>query len=250
MRAAVKGALIVGCILACTGVAAPLKKFTGKTPYRLMGLCMRGVLRIIGVRYEVQGAPARERPLLLVTNHSSYLDIYLLGALLPVRFTPKTEIGGWPLIGAICRLLDCIFIDRRMSRTAANQAALRTALEGGAVVCLFPEGTTGNGIRVLPFSSAYFGLAQEHFAGRPLAVQPAAITYTRVCNLPIDSASRHRIAWYGDMELVPHVRDLLKLGPIRAQVTFLEPVDISQFNGRKELAAYCQRVIAAAAQGE
>lgn len=249
MRRICKAVLLLLSILAFVAVGAVVKRLSperGKGA--LLKACSRTLLRIVGVSVEVRGASASARPLLLVSNHSSYLDIYVLGGSVPVRYTPKAEIAGWPVIGSICRLLDCVFIDRRPGQTAANRDALRAALEQGAVISLFPEGTTSNGKCVLPFRSSYFSLAAEEFAGKPLAVQPACITYTHLNGMPIDCGQRPKVAWYGDMDLVPHVSELLKLGHLRAQLTFFEPVDIRRFADRKALAAHCEQVIAAGMQ--
>jgi 1-acyl-sn-glycerol-3-phosphate acyltransferase len=243
MRVFIKSLLIITCILGFALAATLLKPFKVKNMDRLMQTCFRTLLKIIGVRYTVKGAPSGKRPLLLVTNHSTYLDILIIGAELPVRFTPKAEIGKWPGIGWLCRLTQCVFIDRRASQTAANLEAMRAELRKGEIICLFPEGTTNDGKRVLPFRSSYFSLAEENFAGAKLAVQPAAVRYTRIMGLPIDSAQLPRLAWYGDMELVPHIGELLKLGPIEAEVIYGEPVDRGAFPNRKALAAHCHAVI-------
>ncbi len=243
MRVLVKSFLIITCILLHALVAVLLKPLKLKGMDALMQSCCRMLLRIIGVRYTVKGAPSTRRPLLLVSNHSSYIDILILGAELPVRFTPKTEIGGWPGIGWICRLTQCVFIDRRASKTAENRAKLHAELAKGEIISLFPEGTTNDGKRVLPFRSSYFSLAEEEFGGRKLAVQPACVRYTHVTGIPIDSFQMPLIAWYGDMELVPHIGQLLKLGPIKAELIYGEAVDMSAFKDRKALAAHCEQVV-------
>jgi len=189
----------------------------------------------------VEGRLSSIRPLLVVSNHCSYLDVMILGAVIGPAFTPKAEVAAWPLIGWICRVTDCIFIDRRISKTQQNQEALRQAAREGFVISLFPEGTTNDGKRLLPFRSSYFSLCEENFGGRPLTVQPVAISYTRVRGLPIDSSQRPQIAWYGDMEFVPHLAGLLRLGRIDAKVTFCEPVPAEA--GRKVVAAQCMQLI-------
>lgn len=227
-------------------VICSFTKYAIKKPelhWRMVRACYRGILRIIQLRVTVEGTPDEERPLLLVTNHSSYLDVLVLGALLPVRFTPKAEIDSWPVINYMCRLSECVFIDRRISQTAENRAKLHRAFSEGALVALFPESTTGDGKHVLPFRSSYFALAGEIYHGRTLAVQPAAITYTHIRKLPIESHDRPRVAWYGDVSLMPHLLALLRLGPISVKVRFLPSVRLSQFEDRKALAAHCQMVI-------
>src|SRR5947209_78281 len=92
-----------------------LAKKWGKIAWRdrMVCFCYVGILRIIGIRLKITGRPAKERPLLLVTNHLSYLDICVLGSSAPMRFAPKSDIAAWPVIGGICRMCDAVFIDRR-----------------------------------------------------------------------------------------------------------------------------------------
>jgi len=213
-------------------VKRPLLRFTSRV---LVWLC--------GVRVVVGGQLAAQRPLLLVTNHCSYMDVIILGAVCDVRFTPKSEIAKWPVFGTLSRITDSVFIDRKTRRTADNRFSLLAALREGKPVCLFPEGTTGDGRQVLAFRSSYFSLAEEDFGGKELAVQPAAISYRRINNIPVCRADRARLAWYGDMELVPHLLEFLGLGSVTVQVDFLEPVTLSRFSGRKELAEFCRRRI-------
>lgn len=244
IRAFVKTFLLVLVLALAMPLMWVISRFAPTHRFRLLNASSRLLLRIIGVRFLVKGAPSLSRPLLLVSNHTSYLDVLLLGAVLPVRFTPKSDIAKWPVVGAICRMIGCVFIDRKATRTTDNQEKLVEALEQGACVSLFPEGTTNDGKRVLPFRSSYFSLAERTFTGRALAVQPAVIRYTRINGMPVGHADKPLIAWYGDMDLVPHAAALLKLGVIDAEIEFLPQVEEGTFENRKALAAHCQRVIA------
>lgn len=244
IKASCKLVLMLVWIGLCCLMAWPLKK--AKKPLwrdRVVCLCYAGILRIIGVRLRVTGELATERPLLLVTNHLSYLDVALLGSQHAVRFTPKSEIDGWPVIGWICRLCDAVFIDRRPDKVVEMKQGIRSALADGAVVCLFPESSTGNGLHMLPFRSSLFSLAEEPVGGQALTVQPAAIAYTRIRRLPMDSVAWPHIAWYGDMDLAPHLWALLKLGSIHAELVFLPPVSLEQYGDRKQLALHCRQAI-------
>lgn len=249
MQAALKITLIMLWLLACVAVErairlfSPIEKRRART-LSLMQLYFRGALRILGVRLQVSGAPDARRPLLIVSNHTSYLDIMVIGASAPVRFTPKADIAGWPLIGWICRVLDCVFIDRRPGRTAENAAALSQALSEGALLWLFPEGTTNDGKRLLPFRSSYFSLTGKEYGGQKLAVQTAAVKYTHVRGLPLDVAMLPKVAWYGDMELAPHFKELMGLGRIDAVLTFGEASVPEEGADRKALAAACEREVA------
>ncbi len=199
---------------------------------------------IIGLRVKVEGQITSVRPLLLVSNHISYLDILILGWKTPAHFTPKNDMEKWPVIGTICRLIDCVFIDRNSDKVKEAGTKIYDALAKGAVISLFPEGTTGDGLHLLPFKSSLFSIAEKKInmdsGEHELFVQPAIISYKSLGALPIDSTQWPMIAWYGDMLLVNHVWQLLKLGRIDAKLTILPPVTISEFgDSRKKLAAYC-----------
>lgn len=243
LRAGLKLGLIVLwalAMLAMLWAAKTLKKFALRD--RLLLVFNRGLLVIMGMRLTVSGELSGKRPLLLVTNHVSYLDIILLASCATVRFTPKSEIAKWPYMGALCRVTGCVFIDRRPDKVGEMKNRLKDALNAGEVVCLFPEATTGNGVYVKEFKSGFFSLAQEDMG---LQVQPAAIVYKHISGLPIDSTQWPMIAWYGDMDLLPHVWQLLCLPGISAELVFLPPVEAAGID-RKELAGQCQRSIAGA----
>jgi 1-acyl-sn-glycerol-3-phosphate acyltransferase len=210
---------------------------------RMIQLCSKGMLFITGVRLRVTGSPSDKRPLLLVSNHLSYLDVIILSSQMPVRFTPKSEIEKWPVVGNICHLCNALFIDRSVDKVKEMKEKLHKALSDDTVISLFPEATTGNGIRLHPFKSGLFSLAEGDFGERQLTIQPAAITYTHICKLPIDITQWPDIAWYGDMDFIPHLFNVLSLGPIDAELVFLPPLTVDKKAGRKELSSQCQAMI-------
>lgn len=209
---------------------------------------------VIGLRVHVDGEVSSVRPLLLVSNHISYLDILILGWKTSVLFTPKSDMAKWPMIGTVCRLINCIFIERSPDKITEAREKIVSALAKGEVISLFPEGTTGNGLHLLPFKSSLFSIAEQTIemaeGEHQLFIQPAIIRYTKIGSLPIDSTQWPMIAWYGDMALAPHVWQLLKLGRIDATLTLLPPVTIAEFDGsRKKLANYCHNVALEVLQG-
>lgn len=196
---------------------------------------------IIGVRIVRIGKPATHRPLLVISNHSGYADIYALGAAMPIAFTPKSDIRWWPIVGWCCHLSGCVFIERKPSRLPEAQQAIRRALKSGRAICLFAEGTTNDGTHIKPFKSGFFSLAEED---PELLVQPVALRYTHRNGIPLDAAGRAEVAWHGDVTLVPHMMRFLSWRNVTAEVQFLTPVSLSDFASRKELAQHCHRVIA------
>lgn len=202
-----------------------------------------GVCHIIGLRVVVEGALDTRRPLLLVSNHISYMDIIALGSVFPVLFTPKSEIAGWPLIGFLSRVIGVVFIDRRVSQTAANLSALREALAEGKTVSLFAEGTTSDGKRMLPFRSAYFRLAEEPIHGRALLIQPTTLIYTHINGLPLDTAQTPLVAWYGDMELASHALKLLIQRTVTVKIILHEAFAVEPQTSRKAISEQCHKTI-------
>jgi 1-acyl-sn-glycerol-3-phosphate acyltransferase len=203
----------------------------------------RLVCRVIGIRVSARGALAGARPLLVVGNHSSYLDIEVLGSLIPGSFVAKAEIAGWPFFGWLAKLQRSVFIERRSSKAREHKDEIEKRLLEGDVLILFPEGTSDDGNRLLPFRSALFSVAERRIEGEPLVVQPVSLAYTRLDGMPMGRSFRPFFAWYGDMALAPHLWRMLGMGLVEVQVIFHEPVTIDRFGGRKALAEHCWRVV-------
>jgi len=205
----------------------------------------RQVCRILGVRIEVDGAVARDRPVLLVANHTSWLDIPVLSAVAPVSFVAKKEVAGWPFVSALARLQRTVFVDRNR-RSAVGQAAgeIVTRLAKGDTVLLFAEGTSSDGNRVLPFMTSLFSAAKPSKAAAEEApdavVQTLSLVYTRLHGIPLGRAERPLVGWYGDMEMLSHAWELLKAGPLDVRIRVGPPVPLGDFADRKALARYSE----------
>src|SRR5689334_18794389 len=197
----------------------------GLMPVQLIGLALRrhwtGTLpvfyhrwccRILGFRIRVIGAPTRERPALFAANHVSYTDITVLGSIIPGSFVAKSEVARWPFFGWLAKLQRSVFIDRQVRSAAAQRDAIGERLAAGDALVLFPEGTSGDGNRVLPFKSALFAAAQQRQDDPPVIVQPVSIAYARLDGMPIGRSYRPFFAWYGAIELTPHLWSMLGLG--------------------------------------
>jgi 1-acyl-sn-glycerol-3-phosphate acyltransferase len=199
--------------------------------------------RLLGLRARVRGTPCTARPCLFVANHVSYVDIVLLGALLPANFVAKREVAGWPVFGFLSKAQRTLFVERRGARSREQRDALVARLAAGDSLVLFPEGTSSDGGRVLRFKSALFAVA-EPGAGPPLQVQPVSVAYVGLDGMPLGRHLRPLVGWFGDMDLAPHLWALLGLGRIEAELRFHPPVRMAAFAGRKALAAHCQGAVA------
>ena len=201
----------------------------------------RGALAICGVRLKINGALSTARPLMLVSNHISYLDVPIIGSVVNCRFTPKREIETWPIQGFFCKIVGSIFVDRSPKKIQSSTLAIQDALAKGEVVSVFPEATTGDGRHLVPFKPAFFEIAAS---GSNITIQPLAIVYRKIRNLPINLSDWPSIAWYGDMTLLPHIWKLLSLGRIDVEVSFLPTISVQAGFSRKLLAQLAETQIA------
>ena len=191
----------------------------------------RLVCGLLGIHIEVKGTIAGAG--LLVANHTSWLDIPILSTVAPLSFIAKKEVDHWPFFGTLARLQNSYFIDRsRRLQTGTARAALVARLDAGETLVLFPEGTSGPGHRVKPFKSALFGSIENS----TIPVFPVAIIYTAQHGLPLTLRQRPQVAWYGAMDLLPHLWQVLKAGPIKVQIIVLPTLFSSNFANRKTLA--------------
>lgn len=227
-------------------VQAALLRVSDKAARRFPHWYHRQVCRILGIKLEVEGAVAKDAPVLLVSNHTSWLDIPVLSALAPVSFVAKLEVGGWPFVSALARLQRSVFVDRTR-RLAAGEAAhaITQRLQRGDTIVLFAEGTSSDGNRVLPFKTSLFGAVagtNMPSADRVL-VQTVAVVYTHIHGVPVTRAERPRLGWYGDMEMTSHAWGVLKSGPITVTIKVGPPVPLSEFKDRKDLALKSERLV-------
>jgi 1-acyl-sn-glycerol-3-phosphate acyltransferase len=206
---------------------------------RLVQLFLRVLCAILRLRITVHGTLSQARPLLIVANHASYADVFVLGSKLPVSFTPKREVRSWPGIGFLCVLADCVFVERRRSQMQEAREEMQARIEDGRVLCIFPEGTTNNGRSVKPFKSGFLSLAEE----RHLPVQPATIAYTHVNDAPLDDAFSDHVAWVGEATFFAHFSRLLGYRSIDAQLHLGEALLTSEAMDRKAITLECEQEI-------
>ena len=207
-------------------------------------------------------------PLLLALMHASgHLRIEVLNRLDAIiydarlkTFMPQTlddrvvvvdideqslaEVGRWPFFGTLARLQRTVFVERqRRSATGETRDAIRDRLLAGDTLLLFPEGTSHDGNHVLPFKSALLGAAEYRLeGGGRVKVQPVSTAFTGLNGVPMGRENRPFFAWYGDMEMVPHLWEALLAGPLDVTVQFHPPFSLDQMN-RNELAARAERVV-------
>jgi len=196
---------------------------------------------LLGVRIRVIGRRMREHPLLIVSNHVSWLDISVITALAPVVFVAKREIASWPLFGLLAKLQRSVFVDRsRRHKTQEVNSEIAQRLADGDPVVLFGEGTSSDGNRVLPFRTALIGAARDALAeaehAKHVWIQPLSIAYTRLLGMPLGRTHRPRVAWYGGSPLWPHLLGIARRGGVDVVVTWGEPLCFEEASDRKVVA--------------
>lgn len=176
----------------------------------------RDLLQILEVGVAAQGSLHVPGPLLLVANHTSWLDILVMLAARPARFVAKSDIRSWPLIGAVVAGAGTLFIERRQPRDALRVThTMAEALRDGAVLAVFPEGTTGDGRALLPFHANL--LQAPLVAGAP--AQPVGIRFVDAATGQPSMAANY----VGDDSLLGSLWRMLGAGPMQAEVRFGEP---------------------------
>jgi 1-acyl-sn-glycerol-3-phosphate acyltransferase len=206
--------------------------------------------KLFGIRVTVIGTPVQDKGVLMIGNHTSYFDILVLSSAAQVSFVAKSEVKTWPFFSTLARLQQTVFVERsRRSQTGEARDQIRDRVLQGDALVLFPEGTSSDGNCVLPFKSALMGAAEATIGtdaeGRPIhvPVQPVSVAYVGLYGMPMGRETRPLFAWYGDMDLVPHLVEAVKTGPIDVVVEFHEPLTIDQVGGRKKLAAVTEAIV-------
>ncbi len=201
------------------------------------------VIRLISLKVIKYGKCTSEKPLLIVSNHISWLDILVISSSLKVSFIAKREVKDWPFFGLLAKLQRTVFIERSIKDLIAQKKIMASRLLVGDNLLLFPEGTSSDGKKVLPFKSSLFSLAELNQADYQITIQPITIAYTGVNGLPAGLSERPLFAWFGEMSLISHILNLLLAGPAESVIIFHEPQTIGTFNSRKELSEHCEEVI-------
>jgi lyso-ornithine lipid O-acyltransferase len=204
----------------------------------------RVLCAILRIRVQIDGKPVRGRAVLFVSNHVSWADIVVIGSIAPVAFVAKREVASWPMVGVTARLQRTVFVDRtRRHQTADAVKQIVERLAGGTSVVLFAEGTSSDGNRVLPFRSALVGAVREAAARGDIVIQPMSICYTGQHGIPMGRQHRPLVAWYGDLDFMPHIRDFIARGVVDAVVSYAEPMPADAGADRKAMAKDLERTV-------
>ncbi|WP_158963491.1 lysophospholipid acyltransferase family protein [Chachezhania sediminis] len=211
-----------------TGISRPL---SGWVPH----LTSRFALMLLGIGLTVRGKPMRHAGA-LVANHSSWLDIFTLNAGARAFFVAKAEVSGWPGIGTIARAAGTLFIERRSSEARRQQALFESRFDAGHRLLFFPEGTSSDAVRVLPFKTTLFAAFFADHLRDTIWVQPVTVVY----HAPKGEDPRY-YGWWGDMEFGSDLIKVLATVPQgRVELIYHPPVAPKDFPNRKALARHCE----------
>ncbi len=244
-------ALFLAAIVPVTLILIPIQwvmvKVRLRAARRLPVMYHRFVTWMMGLRVRVHGVPLASGPRFFLSNHVSWLDIVALGSVLPLSFIARADVASWPIFGLFAKLQQTVFVDR--TRKMATKTAVTSVAERfhrGEAILLFAEGTTSDGNRVLEFRSALLGALSTDMVAEQVSVQPIALLYRNRAGMPLRRFDGPDIAWYGDMDLLPHFAGILKGAPIVIDIWFGEPFHAEAMTDRKALALTARQQIRAA----
>jgi lyso-ornithine lipid O-acyltransferase len=238
LRGTVLAAVTYGCLVLLLLARLIERPLCGQnrpvTPFITQFVC-RTAFVILGMGYTVRGEPMQGGGA-VVANHASWLDIFTLNACQRVTFVSKAEVAGWPGIGWLARATGTIFIARDRREAKDHTRMLKNRLKADQRLLFFPEGTSTDGLRVLPFKSTLFASLFDKALGDRTRVQPVSVVY----HAPKGTDARH-YGWWGDMGFGPHlIQTLAVLRQGSVEVIFHDPVRVTDFESRKVLAQYCE----------
>jgi lyso-ornithine lipid O-acyltransferase len=187
---------------------------------------------VLGVKVQRLGAPGAGARL-IVANHVSWLDILVLGAMEPAAFLAKKEIGANRWTRWLVDLQGAVYVDRSRRRCLpAVNTEIAQLLIAGVPIVLFAEGTTNDGVRLLPLRSSHFEAVRQ----ASVNVQPVYLDYRAIGGLRATRQDLPTIAWYGDMMFVPSLCKILASGGVSCDVKYGETIAYDDTLDRKSLA--------------
>ncbi len=246
LRGAVLGVLTFGCLGLLLLVRVAEKPLFGDarpiTPHITQFVC-RAAFWIMGITLRIHGKPMELRGA-VVANHASWLDIFALNAAQRVYFVSKSEVAGWAGIGWLARATGTVFIARKSAEAKVQQAVFEARLRAGHRLLFFPEGTSTDTRRVLPFKPTLFAAFFTHGMEQVMHLQPATVIYH-----PPKGADARFYGWWSDMDFASHLKMVLA-APRQGSVDVIlhDPVAVDDYADRKALSAQCEAVIRAAHQ--
>ena len=230
MKGEIKAIFIFSTILFCIIILAGLRLifiFSPKKKRLLTTYVVHIFGKIatftLGIKVNITGRKdlLREKGLFFVCNHLSYIDGIVATGLTPLVFVAKTDVRNWPFFGFFTFLSDTIFVNRRSAANIHKEIKrIASSLHDKINVILFPEGTSTDGQKLLPFKSSFFAAPLE--AKSPIV--PLVISYKSINHQKITEQNRDLVCWYGSMPFLPHLLKALSLRSIILNIKVCNPI--------------------------
>lgn len=208
---------------------------------RLYKIFHSGCCRIFSMKLVLKGRVSEQSPTLFLSNHVSYLDVFVLGAIIPGYFIAKSEVAGWPILGALAKLQNTLFFERKGQRIKQQLKVMANHFSNGGNLILFPEGTSTEGEHVEPFKPSLLQSVEQ--SDQPVTIQAVTVAYTKYKQNAMTKMERDHYAWYGTMPFAPHFFSALGLGKSQVEVTLHSPVKLDEFDSRKDCAAHTHKQV-------
>ncbi|MAF67771.1 MAG: 1-acyl-sn-glycerol-3-phosphate acyltransferase [Micavibrio sp.] len=234
-------AFLLWCLLCVPPQLLVKLIFRNQVVHALPYLWHKGICFIFRIKVQVEGNIDTARPLLYAVNHFSYLDIPVLGSRLVACFIAKKEVAGWPVFGFLSKLQNTAFIDRRLTAAKAEMQGLQGYTDHKRRLILFPEGTSTEGDHAIAFRSNFF----EICAGKEkIPIQPVSLSLVAIENMGITTQKQRDLyAWYGDMDLAPHLWSFAKSKGATVKLTFHAPFLPTSEDDRKSVALKAEQAV-------
>ncbi len=224
--------LIVMVFLSHTPIYWLLLKINQPLGFRFGRFYLSSWRKCIGHKLIIRGELSKVKPTLFVSNHSSYVDILVLGTFVPARFVAKLEVSKWPIMGWLATNQGTLYIDRSRTAISKGTEKLLKYLDQGESLILFPEGTTSDGCQILPFGSSFFDVAMKKNA----VVQPVTVSYAGWDGLHMPHYMRKVCGWFSpEVDLLSHLWTIAQWGTVQVIVDLHPVIKAENFNSRKEL---------------
>jgi 1-acyl-sn-glycerol-3-phosphate acyltransferase len=200
----------------------------------------RMCLRMMSFKISIINPPPMDKAALLVGNHLGMFDILVLASNYPCLFVTSVEMRETPGLGLLTEMGGSLYVERRNRSNIQNELVeIREALQQGFRVVLYPEGTSTNGERVLPFKKTLMTAA----AGTGVPILPMVINYRKVNGEPVSHKWRDYVCWYGDQTFLAAFLRVVSVKSIEVDIEFFDEVIVKSEEHRREVAALVQKLI-------
>ena len=205
-------------------------------------VCSNIIVRTFGLKINTVNLPQNDKPFLLVSNHMGFVDIMMIASRFPALFVTSNEMRETPFLGLLTEMAGCIYVERRSRTKIMNEMkSLVDVLKKGFRVTLYPEATSTNGERVLPFKKTLMMAAGQ--AGVP--IQPVVINFRKVNGEPFGYKWRDSLCWWGDITFAQSLWRALCLKSVEAEIEFLEQIHSTPDDDRGLIADRAHALISA-----